>query len=399
MIRYFVIMMVLLVAGGCGGNDPVTGAVPSASPKAATPRQVRVIAAAQETLERGAIATGTLAAEDQVVLGFKVSGRLGKIPVDLGSPVRQGQPVAELDPIDFHLKVHQATAALQQARARLGLPPEGDDDAVDPVRTPLVRQARAVLDDARRNRDRMALLWKQELIARTELDTAESTLQIAEGRYQDALEEVRTRQAILAERRSDVAVARQQLADTVLRATLDGMIRQRHVSVGAYLVAGAPVVTLVRIHPLRLRLAVPERAAADVRMGQNVKVKVDGDPTVYPGKVARLSPAVDEQDRTLLVEATVPNPQGRLRPGAFAEAEIITATDQQAVFVPVSAVVTFAGIEKVLTVRESVSSEARVKTGRRMGDRVETVTGLKPGELVVVQPGNLTEGQPVKVIP
>ncbi len=214
-----------------------------------------------------------------------------------------------LIPVDFHLKVQQATAALQQARARLGLPPEGADDAVDPLRTPLVRQAGAVLDDARRTRDRMALLWKQELIARTELDTTEATLQIAEGRYQDALEEVRTRQAILAERRSDLAVARQQLSDTVLRATLDGMVRQRHVSVGAYLTAGAPVVTLVRIHPLRLRIAVPERAAADVRMGQNVKVKVDGDPTVYPGKVARLSPAVDEQDRTLLVEATVPNPQ------------------------------------------------------------------------------------------
>jgi len=366
---------------------------------AATPRQVRVVPAAQETLERGAIATGTLAAEDQVVLGFKIAGRLGKIPVDLGSPVRQGQPVAELDPVDFHLKVQQATAALQQARARLGLPPDGADDAVEPIRTPLVRQAGAVLDDARRTRDRMALLWKQELIARTELDTAEATLQVAEGRYQDALEEVRTRQAILAERRSDVAVARQQLSDTVLRATLDGMVRQRHVSVGADLAVGAPVVTLVRIHPLPRPLAVPERPAADVRMGQNVKVKVDGDPTVYPGKVARLSPAVDEQDRTLLVEANVPNPQGRLRPGAFAEAEIVTTTDQKAIFVPLASVVTFAGIEKVLTVRDGVSAETLVKTGRRMGERVEIVTGLKPGELVVVQPGNLLAGQTVKVIP
>jgi RND family efflux transporter MFP subunit len=399
MIRYLLIVMAMFITTGCGSDYPATGAPPKAEREAVTPRLVRAIPAMQDTVAHGTVVTGTLAAEDQVVLSFKVDGRLSEIAVDLGSRVRKGQIIAQLDPTDFRLRVRQAEAALQQARARLGLSPDGADDRVDPEHTPLVRQAQAMLHEARRSRDRMAVLWERQLIARAELDTATATLQVAEGRYEDAIEEVRNRQAVLAERRSDLAIARQQLLDSELKAPLDGAVRQRHASAGQYLAAGSPIVTVVRIHPLRLRLAVPERVAADVRVGQLVNVKVEGDRRVYQGQVARLSPAISEEDRTLLIEAEVPNEHGQLRPGAFAEAEIVTTTEDQAIFVPASSIVTFAGIEKVMTVRDGLSVETRVQTGRRIGDRVEIIEGLKPDELVVVEPGNLVGGEPVTVNP
>jgi RND family efflux transporter MFP subunit len=399
MIRYCLIVMAMFIVAGCGSDYPATGALPRADRDAVTARPVRVIPAAQDTVARGTVVTGTLAAEDQVALSFKVSGRLSEIAVDLGSRVRKGQTIAQLDPTDFRLRVRQAEAALQQARARLGLSPDGTHDRVDPEHTPLVRQAHAMLDEARRSRNRMVQLWERQLIALAELDAATATLQVAEGRYQDAIEEVRNRQAVLAERRSELAIARQQLLDSELKAPLDGAVRQRHVSAGEYLEAGSPIVTVVRIHPLRLRLAVPERVAADVRVGQQVNVKVEGDRAVYQGRVVRLSPAISEEDRTLLVEAEVPNEHGELRPGAFAEAEIVTAAEERAVFVPASSIVTFAGIEKVMTVHDGLSLEKRVQTGRRIGDRVEIVEGLKSEELVVVEPGNLVGGQPVTVSP
>ncbi len=98
-----------------------------------------------------------------------------------------------------------------------------------------------------------------------------------------------------------------------------------------------------------------------------------------------------------MVEAEVPNPDGALRAGSFAGAEIVTAADRRAVLVPASAIVTFAGIEKVLTVEEGKAVEKRVRTGRRAGDRVEIVEGLAGGEPVVVEPGNLAGGQAVTV--
>jgi RND family efflux transporter MFP subunit len=155
----------------------------------------------------------------------------------------------------------------------------------------------------------------------------------------------------------------------------------------------------VRVHPLRLVLAVPERAAAGIRTGQDVQVTVDGDATIYRGRVARLSPSIQEQNRTLTVEAEVPNQQSRLRPGAFAKADIVLAADQPAVFVPGSAIVVFAGIEKVLTVKDGKSVELRVETGRRENGRVEIVKGVTAGQPIVAEPGNLVGGQSVSVVP
>jgi RND family efflux transporter MFP subunit len=354
-----------------------------------------VVAAAETTVARTVTATGTLAADEQVVLGTKIVGRLAEVSVDLGSLVKRGQVLAHIDPKDYQYRLDQAVAGLKQARVRLGLPADGDDDRVDAAQTAVVRQARALLDQAVLSRDRMARLSEQQFVARAELDAAVSALQVAEGRYQDALDEVQNRQAVLLQRRSEVELARQQIADTAIVSPIDGAVVQRQASVGEFLAAGAPVVTIVRLHPLRLRLSVPEREAATIRRGQPVRVTVDGDEAVHPGTVARLSPAIAEQNRTLLIEAEVPNPASRLRPGAFARAEVVVQAGDRVVTVPASALVTFAGIEKVLTVRGGKSEELRVTTGRRLGDQVEIVSGVKVGEPIVVQPGNLIGGQTV----
>jgi RND family efflux transporter MFP subunit len=392
------VLSALLLAGltGCSQDSSATAPPPkSQGPK---PREVRVVSATEVRVPRVVAVTGTLAAEEQIVLSLKVTGRLAELMVDLGSPVRRNQIVARLDPRDFELRLEQAEAALQQARVRLGLSARGADDRVEADKTASVRQARAVLDEAKLNRERSARLAEQELIARAQLDTAVAAELVAEGRYQDALEEVRNRQGMLAQRRSELELARQQLDDTVLRAPVDGMIRERRAAVGEYLAAGAPIATLVRVHPLRLVLAVPERAAAGIRTGQDVQVTVDGDTTIYRGRVARLSPSIQEQNRTLTVEAEVPNQQGRLRPGAFAKADIVLAADQPAVFVPASAIVVFAGIEKVLTIKDGKSVELRVETGRRENSRVEIVKGVKAGQPIVAEPGNLVGGQAVSVV-
>jgi RND family efflux transporter MFP subunit len=359
---------------------------------------VRVAAAAKAKVARTVSATGTLAADDQIILGTKAVGRLSAINVDLGSRVRKGQTVARIDPSDYELRVQQAETALQQARVRLGLPPTGLNDRIDPQETGVVKQAAAVLTQAKLTHDRMVELANRDLISRAELDAAVSQLAVAEARYQDSLEEVRNRQAILAQRRSELEIARQQLADTAIISPTDGAVRQRQASVGQYLDAGAAVVTLVRVDPLRLRLAIPEREAAFVRAGQPVRLTVEGDPNEYRGRVARLSPAIAEDNRTLMIEAEVPNERFLLRPGAFAKADIIIEADQEIVTVPNEAIVTFAGIEKVLMIAEGKAVEKRVRTGRRVGKTTEIIEGVAAGERVIVKPGNLVSGQSVTLV-
>jgi len=397
-LRWLQVLLGCGVAGfalaGCG-SDPSAGALPESPVEA---RRVRVAAATEDQVARTVSATGTLAAEDRVVLGAKVVGRLSEISVDLGSRVRKEEPIARIDPNDYRLRVDQAAAALQQARVRLGLPAEGTSDWIDPEQTSLVRQAAAMLKDARLTHDRMVELWDRKFIARAELDTAVSQLAVAEGRYQDALEEVRNRQAILVQRRSELEIAKQQLADTVIVSPMDGAVSERQASVGQYLAAGAPVVTLVRIDPLRLRLAVPEREAGAVAIDQPVELTVEGDPGKHEGRVARISPAIAVSNRTLMIEAEVPNPRGLLRPGSFAKADIVVKGGEKIVTVPADSIVSFAGIEKVLMVVQGKVVEKRVRTGRRLGDQVEITEGLSLGSRVILKPGNLVGGQPVTVV-
>jgi RND family efflux transporter MFP subunit len=342
-------------------------------------------------------APGTLAADEQATLSFKVAGRVSEIKVDLGTQVRKGQVIARLETTEFKVRLEQAEAALQQARVRLGLPPQGDDDRIQTENTALVRQARAVLEEAKSNRERTIQLVNQGIQSKAELDRVESAFKVAESRYQDAIEEVRNRQAVLLQRRSELAIAQQQLVETTSYAPFDGAVRERRASLGEYLNSGAPVVTLVRLHPLRLRVEVPEREARGIRIGQPVRVLVEGDEReAYSGRVARLSPAFLEESRTLIIEAEVDNQSGRLRPGSFAKAEIHTTTTSDVVMVPASAIVTFAGIQKIYSIKDGRAVERNVVVGRRENDWV-VVEGLENGVAVILSPGNMVAGQPVTI--
>lgn len=361
------------------------------------PRPVTTSVVAEEPFARSITVTGTLAAEDQVALGFKVAGRVAEVDVDLGSPVKQGQVVARLDPTDFELRVRQAEAALVQARVRLGLAAEGNDTDIDPEKTALVRQRRAVSQEARLNHERMKTFVERGLSPKASLDAAAAALEVAEGQYQDALEEIRNREGVLAQRLSELEIARQQLRDTVLQSPLDGAVRERRVAVGEYLASGAPVLTVVRTHPLRLQLSVPERDTSGLKAGQPVVVRVEGDNTGHDGRLERIGAAIDETNRTLPVEAMVPNAGDVLRPGQFATAEIIIDDTDRALVVPRDAIVTFAGVQKVLTVKDGHAREQRIRTGRRDTERVEVLEGVRAGDVVIREPGDLVDGSPVQV--
>ncbi len=385
--------LLLFAITACKSDYPASGKAATGDPKS-QPRQVKTVKVAELPIGETVIANGNLAAYDHTTISMKVPGRLQTITLDLGSVVHKGQVIAQLEQQDYKLRVQQAEAALAQARARLGLSPDGTDDRVAAEETGTVRQAKAVLEDAKLKRDRAAKLVQQGITPRAEYDTVDSEYKVAQSRYQDALEEIRNRQGLLAQRRSELALAKQQLADTIVYAPMEGVVQEKKASVGEYLAAGAPVVDIVRIDPLRLRVDVPERESHNIKNGQSVRVTVEGDPDSYLGYIKRLSPTITEQNRMLSVEADVRN-NGRLRPGAFVKVEIVTNQTATAVTVPPSAIVTFAGIDKVIVVEGGKALEKAVTLGRRGSDWVEIKAGINVGQSVIVDPGNLQSGQAV----
>ena len=223
---------ILLIVGsilitGCKRSEPTAGAARGEGRTGLPVKEVRLAVAAEHSLVSRVSAPGTLAADEQATVSFKVPGRLSLLRVDLGSRVAKGQEVALLETEDFRVRVEQSNAALQQARARLGLPPQGEDDRIDINRSALVTQAAAVLEEAKANRERTIRLVRDGVQPQAELDRTDSVFKVAESRYQDAIEEVRNRQAVLLQRRSELAIARQQLAETRLYAPFDGAVRER----------------------------------------------------------------------------------------------------------------------------------------------------------------------------
>ena len=373
---------------GCR-SETTAAARPDASMQ---PRQVAVVRPEPAAFEETISATGSLLAYEEAQVSLRVAGRIQSFSVDLGSCVERGAVIARVEPEELELRVKQAEAALAQAEARLGLKPGGDLSTLEPEQTATVKQAQAVLLEASRKRDRTRELHQQGIVARADLDVVDSEYAVAQARYQEAVEEALNRRAMVVQRRSELAIARQDLEDAVLRAPFSGCIQQRNANVGEYQQEGAPVATLVRMDPLRLRVQVPERGAATVHAGQELRFRVEGDSTVYSAKVKRISPAIAQEGRVVLVEAEVNNP-GTLRPGSFVRAEIITDKNSNALAVPAESIITFAGIEKVRVLRDGKVAEQEVETGRRNGALVEVRSGIEKDALVLANPEGARVGE------
>jgi HlyD family secretion protein len=392
------LLAALVLAPACRGDTKPRAEETARAAEGSPPREVQLEPVVLQEIQQQIEISGTLAADAQVSLSTKVPGRLAEVLVDLSSPVQQGQVVAQIEGTDYDNGVRQAEAAVAQARAQLGLWGKSATSRVEIESTPGVRQAQATLEEAHANAARMDALAAQGLTPEAERTTAHASLARAEAALQTARQEVQLRQAELAQRESELAIARQRLADTLIRSPIDGFVQTRWVNRGEYLAAGARVVDVMRIDPLRLRVALPERDAQRVAQGQAVEVMLDSAPQASArGVVARVAPGFDADNRSLLIEADIPNP-GSLRPGHFVRARIQVGV-RTVPTVSRTALVSFAGLDKVLIVQDGKAVENPVTLGDSAGDRVEVLRGLQAGQLVVRAPGSIQQGQPVRLAP
>ena len=200
--------------------------------------------------------------------------------------------------------------------------------------------------------------------------------------------------------RAALEMARKKLNDTTLRAPFSGSVQERHISPGQYVKVQAPAFSIVQTHPLRLRAEVAERFARSIRENQQVKVTVEGLAQPFSARISRVSPAMTQQSRTLLVEALVDNAQQLLRPGVFARASIVSDQTENVLLVPAAAVVNYYGINKVYAINGGKVQERTVTLGDRFGENFEIISGLTARELVATSSlEKLTLGTTVEVSP
>ena len=319
-------------------------------------RTVRVARAELRPMERTVQVVGTLSAHDEATMAAQVAGQIEKSHVDVGDRVTAGQELALIDTAAYEALARQSAANLTKAIASAA--------------------------NAAQNLKRFQELQKEKIASTSDLDQA-----VAEAG--------KTQADVTAAEATD-AIARLNLERSRVKAPFAAAVAARIASVGNYVGIGAPIVRLVQTDPLRLRLEAPERESTAVRVGQSVRFIVEGDTNVYTGKIARIAPAIREADRMLQVEADVPNRFG-LRAGLFARAQIVVNEREEGVCVPAKALLVFAGLEKVVVVKDGKAAEKTVATGRRGADWVELVSGVVVGETVVLDPVGLRTGQAVTI--
>src|SRR5215510_1342437 len=340
------------------------------------------------TLQRTADLSGTLVSPDQARVSSEVAGVVRDVLVEIGQEVKVGQELVHLDAVELNLALQRAESALRQTEAQLGIaesttPPQ--DDQISAVRT-----AAANRDDARSQLTRAQELFNKGLSSKADLDTAQTRVKVTEAAYQAAVENIQSLKASLQDRRAAYELAKKKLNDAVIRAPIAGAIAERSAQRGEYIRENTPVATIVRMNPLKLRTGVQEKYANMIHQNQMVDFQVEPYPNdMFHGKIAYISPAVDQGTRTFTAEILVDNPQSKLKPGFFTKGEILVHRDENVLAVPEETVSNLAGVSSVYVINNGVVKQKTSRTGEREGKFIEVIEGLKGDEILAAS--NLNE--------
>jgi multidrug efflux pump subunit AcrA (membrane-fusion protein) len=374
--RTALLFVALLSFAGCGRDRDVQAA------ESKNAREVKAEPAQIRDVRRQVDVVGTLAAREEVVVSAEVDGRVARLVHDLGDRVSANEPLIELDQEKLQYRAEAQRAALEQARARYGASGDGQLPPLEQV--PAVVSTSAQLADAQQQLERAKNLSAQNLLARSDLDTAQTRYNTAKAAHDQALASARQLRADIESQSSSLRLAQRNLRDAVIRAPFDGYVAERLVSQGQYIQTQAPVMRIVRLQPLKITAEVPEKFAPWIQTGREMSVRVDAYPAqVFTGKVVRISPAVNLRSRAFAIEGEVPNADGRLKPGTFARVQISTDHVDRAVTIPAGAVQSRYGTNRVFLVQNGQLVGKEIVLGDRVGDRVEVAQGLEAGTTIV----------------
>jgi RND family efflux transporter MFP subunit len=403
MNNYFLPLAItlLLLLSGCGQSKSEAATKAAEAATKAGPVTVNISTGRAEVrnFERMISVTGSLLPDETVTVNSEVVGRVLTIKADFGQAVRKGDILAEIDKQEYQIQLDRSKAALAQALARLGLSP--GQEKTPPTSTPAIRQVQARLEDVKFKFESAAKLVKTGDISQDRYNEIEKAYRAQQAALESVNDELRTQWASMESIRADVAMMQKKLGDTTLRAPCDGVVSQKHISPGQYVKDNAPIVTLVKTYPLRLRVDVPESASGQVKTGTTLVFTTEGLPgETFQAVVRESNPSLDARSRSLQVEARLTKGDARLRPGMFAQVRLVVEKSSAMLLVPKAAVYSIAGLSKVFAVRDNKAVEFRVVPGEERDGMIELPAGtVKDGEIVATSnQAALITGTPVRVV-
>jgi RND family efflux transporter MFP subunit len=332
---------------------------------------------------------GTMQALTEAPILARTDGYLKRRLVDIGDRVRTGQIVAEIDAPELDQQIHQAEAAIEQA-----------DAAIEQAQANL-EQGNANRELARITAERTKTLTERGISPQQEGDQSRAQLAAQDANVQALEKAILAQRSNLAAVKANLARLQEVTGYRLVKAPFDGVITLRNVDVGALVSTGNTLLyRIAQIGTLRTYVNVPQNNVNSVHVGQTAALTVSHFPgRSFHGMVTRTANALDPATRTMLVEVDVPNADGALFPGTYAEVDLSGSRANPPLVVPAAAIVFLTNGPEVAVVQPDRTVHLqKITVGRDYGDRVEILQGLTEGTTIVAAPGDaVREG--AKIVP
>ena len=351
----------------------------------------------------------------QVDLFPKVSGYLERIDVHIGDTVNQGQVIAQIDRTDFLQKVREIEAKVGQAKAQLSELEAGTRTEELRQAEEAVNQARSRFENARLQRERIEALFKRQVISKKEADVSDMEYAVAEAQLaasqqqlkllkEGARQEVREgTQAKLREMEAILEQERNHLKETRIVAPFRGEISRKFVDAGALVSPSSPptpIVSLVYTETLKIVANILEKDIPLLKGGMKAKIRVEAYPErIFEGKVEKINSALDLSTRTLQAEIYIPNADRSLKPGMFANVDLVLLERPQALVIPREAVLEGDREMSVFVVESKQPVRELITIGYEQDRMVEVLKGLNEGDQVIIKGQQLIRnGSTIRVV-
>jgi membrane fusion protein (multidrug efflux system) len=335
-----------LALAACHKPPPTEAGAAKPTPVTLPPVKVQTAEVTHQLMPKYLTLTGSVYADRNADIAANVSGRITNTYVERGMPVKAGQVLAVVDSRSAGFQVAAAVAQSQSAQTQVAL--------------------------AKQDCERADTLYAQGAISTAEHDRLKS--QCTSQLYN----------ANAAQANADLA--NKSASDTIIRAPFDGIIGERFINVGEYVQPPTRVASIFAINPVRISLSVPEPAVALVKEGQELQLEVSSYPNrQFPATVRYVSPALRQNTRDLIIEATAKNDDSALKPGMFATAKLSIGEEEQPT-VPLEAIKSDDTVRRMFLAKQGSAYEIIVRIGEKKDGRVAVMEPLNAGEKVIISP-------------
>lgn len=316
--------------------------------------------------------SGKILPQEEVKVVPKAAGKVASVNCDVGQVVAAGSILLVLDNTDIQVRLDSARATLAVSTANL-----------DKAKWQLEKNQIQV-DDAKRNLDRKKALFDNGAVSQSDYETARSSYESARRDYDMNGAALASSQATVEQSRASMRQSEVDLENTSVRSPISGIISTRSVNAGEYVTNSTAAIVVVNIDTVEVNTYLLEDEINSVKQGQDVDVVVAAvSKSPLKGRVTKVSPSADSKSKTYPIWVSIPNPGGSLKPGMFAEIQVVVSKRQGVLSVPPEAIVERGGKKVAYVVDGDKALEKQVTPGITQGGKIE-VEGLNEGDMLIV---------------